>query len=160
MLRLSKIVAVIALNAAVVASIHDLCVVPLRCNIDAKNHQEETIRLLDTADPVRRAMRARTTLDNVRAAQTECRTSLDLVMIEAANLRALNRNLEAIDAYRRALRLAQRPEIYFNLGETQAVEGESSGAVASLAEACRFDPRYCDAIADSTLRDEVKRRLR
>jgi tetratricopeptide (TPR) repeat protein len=48
----------------------------------------------------------------------------------------------AIAAYREALALEPRPEIYLNLGRAQARAGDLEAARESFATALRLDPRY------------------
>ena len=61
---------------------------------------------------------------------------------------------EAIDIYTRALRVDQRPEIYFDRGLARQRLGETDAAVADMATAARFNPFLVEQL-DGELRPRV-----
>ena len=63
-----------------------------------------------------------------------------MVLLYGANCEILGRWKEAADAYTRALRIDQRPEIYSNRGLVLLQLGRADAAVADLATAARFNP--------------------
>lgn len=73
-----------------------------------------------------------------------------LPFARGSQLLLLGRNEEAIAAYREALVVAARPEIYLNLGRAQFAAGDRAAA-ASFARALALAPR---------LRDDVPAELR
>ena len=62
-------------------------------------------------------------------------------LAEGSQYRLLRRYDEAKEAYRRALALEPRPEIWLNLGAAQAAAGEKETARESFLTAVKLDPR-------------------
>ena len=58
----------------------------------------------------------------------------------------LRRPDAAIGAYRQALTLEPRPEIYLNLGRAQQMAGRNEEAQASFDEAVRLDPHLAPQV--------------
>jgi hypothetical protein len=103
---------------------------------------------------------------------------VNLHMIEAANLRILGRDREAIAAYEAALRYDRRPELYHNLGAVQAAVGDPAatrnltiaGVTSALATAGNVPNHLLNdvyavmyplhqSIRDATISDEELRAL-
>lgn len=62
-------------------------------------------------------------------------------LAEGSQYRLLGRGEEAAEAYRRALALEPRPEIWLNLGAAQQMTGDGEAARASFLKAVKLDPR-------------------
>ena len=75
-------------------------------------------------------------------------------MLYGANCTLMGRQREATDVYTRALRVDQRPEIYFNRALARLQLGETDGAVADMATAARFNPFLLEQL-DGELRARV-----
>ena len=157
-----KIAATLAGLAAAGAALYCLCYLPLRCNriesnleIATNSNWEAAARAVSDIRPV---INARLALAEVAPCLGPCTRNANLYMIEAANYRILGRFDDAINAYRNALQYDRRPEIYFNLGLTQAEAGRSKDAVESLVMAGRSGG-YWNLIGDQHLREEVTLKL-
>lgn len=68
------------------------------------------------------------------------RANVGIPLAEGSQYRLLRRYDEAQDAYRRALALEPRPEIWLNLGAAQAAAGEEQAARESFLNAVKLDP--------------------
>ena len=80
-------------------------------------------------------------------------------MLEAENLRVLGRHIEAVAAYRRALRFERRPEIYLQLGLTQVEAGQEKEAFIHLLKAVSFDSRLLSAVPFLEIRSRLEKEL-
>jgi len=69
------------------------------------------------------------------------RANVGIPLAEGSQYRLLRRYDEAQDAYRRALALEPRPEIWLNLGAAEAAAGEEQAARESFLNAVKLDPR-------------------
>lgn len=68
-------------------------------------------------------------------------TDSAIPLAEGSQYRLLQRGDEAEEAYRRALSLGPRPEIWLNLGAAQLLQDDEEGARQSFLTAVRLDPR-------------------
>jgi len=75
-------------------------------------------------------------------------------LLYGGNCEFLGRWGEAADAYTRALRIDDRPEIYVNRGMVMLHLGRTDAAVTDLATAARFDPNVLNEL-DGELRARV-----
>jgi tetratricopeptide (TPR) repeat protein len=90
-------------------------------------------------------------LDRIASAR---RLAPSWYLLYGGNCMMMERWPEAIDVYTRALRIDQRPEIYFDRGLARLRLGETDAAVADIATAARFNPLILDQI-DGELRIRV-----
>jgi hypothetical protein len=65
----------------------------------------------------------------------------------------------ALDAFQRALELAERPEIHFNLGTTLLHAGDRTGAMEHFVRAVHLNPWILHEVTDAGLAAELKTRL-
>lgn len=152
MRRRSVIVLVRA--AAVLAAclgIYWLAVVPLRSNLVLREVEQHTVtaRMVDTK---RAAVLARMNLDELQRTATGGRLDPSWYLLRGANCELLERWQEAADAYTQALRIDDRPEIYFNRGLVMLRLGRIDAAVGDLTKAARFDPDVLKQIDGETRR--------
>jgi tetratricopeptide (TPR) repeat protein len=133
-----KIVAVVLVIAAAVASIRQFCLEPYLCNIEAKRVKTRTERLRGRADLVV-SVAARENLELLQACQQCFGTNVAYLMIKAANETALQDYGAAEKTYLQALSFDRRPELYLNLGFTQLDAGKIAEGTQSLLTACRFN---------------------
>jgi tetratricopeptide (TPR) repeat protein len=75
-------------------------------------------------------------------------------MLLGANLRILGRYEEAVRALEEALLLAERPEIYAQLGELEIERGHIEAARRAVLRASTFNLMYVYTV-DPPLRDEI-----
>ena len=82
----------------------------------------------------------RAAIQNLRALEqgTTASRNVEFYMVEAANLRLLNRLQEAEEGYCKALRVSRRPEIYFNLATLRLEQGDLEQAIQLFAVPVRF----------------------
>ena len=136
---------------------------PFACNRAAHRTRTRTERTLQLTDPTIAAERARVDVDDMSRCLRCTPASIEISMNEAANLRILGRNREAVDVYRNALRFDRRPELYMNLGETLIQLGERPEGMRMLLECARFlsDEGEIDyAMSEIPQKEEVKALLR
>lgn len=139
---LRRSVMVIVRGAAVVAAciaIHFLCVVPYRGNLVLREVMQRST-LAQRVDAQRAAIIARSNLDDLDRIARGRRLDPAWYMLYGANLEILDRLPEAADAYTRALRIDDRPELYVNRAMVYVHLGRTDAAAADLAKAARFNP--------------------
>jgi tetratricopeptide (TPR) repeat protein len=102
------------------------------CHATEVRIQQATGDLIGQPQSALTRITARQQVEEIRTCVDRFPWIVNLYMIEAANLRLLGREAEAISAYETALRYDRRPEIYLNLGRAEANAGKS-GAIRHLA---------------------------
>jgi len=151
----SAIVAVRA--AALIAAalgVWRLSIAPYRAvHVELEVAQRST-RAVDAADPQRSAVLARENIRELEHIAAVRRLEPAWYVLYAGNCELLERWQEAVDVYTRALRIDQRPELYFNRGLDHLRLGETDAAVADIATAVRFNPYLVEHI-DGELRARV-----
>lgn len=133
------------------------CFLPYACNI-FKRKTEATMLAAENAIGTGRAITARNNVDMTLRWIKRCPNDLDLYMIAGGSLRQIGRSDQAIGMYAMALRLDRRPELYLNLGQSQAEAGQLAEAVPALVEAVRFDPALITEVPAS-LQQRVSKSL-
>lgn len=128
---------VIAALAALL--IHALCIVPWRFN-RAIRHVHLTTSQLDRMGPVSRARLARENMERLDRVAAGGRTDPNLYLLRAMNAEKLGRPEDAIAYLTDALKIDQRPEIYFNRGTLEMELGRNDAATRDLVWAVKFDP--------------------
>ena len=143
----------IAAVLAAAAGIEYLCIQPLRGNLILDDVEQRTI-VAQSAIGERAASAAWTNLHDLQRIARACRLDPAWYLVDGANWELLQRWPEAVDAYTRALRVDERPEIYFNRGRVKLYLGQTDAAAADMATAARFDPGVLEQI-DGELRARV-----
>jgi tetratricopeptide (TPR) repeat protein len=140
--------------AAVLAAclgIYRLAVVPLRSDLVLREVEQRTATAL-RVDERRAAVLARMNLDELQRTATGGRLDPSWYLLRGANCELLERWQDAADAYTQALRIDDRPEIYFNRGLVMMRVGRIDAAVRDLTKAARFDPTVLERIDGETRR--------
>ena len=160
--NLARVAASLLIVAGAAAALDCLCIKPYRCNLIEQRGEARTSAdweiTLQTNHPWRAMVGARRSLDLITPCLDDCSANVGMLMLAGANYRILHRYDEAAEAYRRALRYDRRPEIYFNLGQTEVAAGQREQAVADLVMAGRSGG-YTNYIDDPLIQAEVERRL-
>jgi tetratricopeptide (TPR) repeat protein len=130
-----------------------LCVQPFRGNMALGDVYEHSV-ISESRDPQQAAALARRNLTDLDRLARSCRLDPTWYLLYASNCEILQRWPEASDAYTRALRIDDRPEIYFERGLVMLHLGRMDAAVADLATAARFNPNVLNGI-DGQLRARV-----
>jgi tetratricopeptide (TPR) repeat protein len=147
------VVRVLALIAAAFG-IWWLCIAPYRAVRTELEVAQRSTRAVDLGDPQRTAILARENIRELEHIAAARRLEPSWYVLYAGNCELLERWQEAVDLYTRALRIDQRPELYFNRGLDRLRLGETDAAVADMATAARFNPFLLDHI-DGELRARV-----
>lgn len=142
--------------AALVAAafgIDRLCIEPHRAAVvEAAVERRSTVA--ESVGPQLGAIMARENLRDLDRIASARRLAPSWYVLYGANCSLMGRWREAIDVYTRALRIDQRPEIYFDRGLAHLRLGETDAAVADMATAARFNPLILEQV-DGELRARV-----
>jgi tetratricopeptide (TPR) repeat protein len=159
MTRLLKVAALVALGAATIASLRWAVYLPLICEGNATR----AIDVLDAAqydsDAARRAA-ARRAESYLQGCECLERTDFKIAYAHGIAYRYRGDTQDAIRAFRRALAIDRRPEIYLALGFTQLDAIDRPAAIESFVAAGAFAPTRLNDIPYSDVRREAKRRIR
>jgi len=128
----------IALVAAAFA-LHAVCVLPYRANLALREISQRSAAA-QRADAQSAAVLARQNLEELTAIATARRLDPAWYMLYGANCEMLDRYPAAADAYSRALRIDDRPELYLNRGLALLHLRRQEDAIRDLTRAARFDP--------------------
>jgi len=148
----------IAVVAAAAVAVYRFSWIPYNCNRDAKTNAAMTLKALD-ASPVDASALAQRNLRIIDASLNRCGRDASELMLAAANYRLANQREQAIEAYRQALGVDQRPEIYLELGLTQLSVGNRREGVSNITRAARFAEQYMYEAGDPMVIDEVRANL-
>lgn len=131
-----------------VAAVNMLCVVPYECNLKEKRWEAITLAMFErrNGSSAERQVAQRTLSEMQRCLKSD--PNANLCMIAAANYRLLGRNSEAVRLYETALQYDRRPEIYYNIGETQLDAGIWDEAIKNLSTAVYFNPFLADNLPE------------
>jgi tetratricopeptide (TPR) repeat protein len=154
MMRCSAVVLIraAAVVAAVIALDH-LCIEPFRGNLVLRDALQRSTAAV-SIDRERATILARANLQDLSRVERSLRLDPAWYMLYGSNCEMLDRWPEAADAYTRALRIDDRPEIYVNRGLVFLHLRRTEAAVADLATAARFDPSVVEQL-DGELRARV-----
>lgn len=130
---------------------------PLACSHAVTDLTRRTNLVERTNDPYVRVQRARNNLAELRA--LHCSTDVRIPMLIGANEMFLGQYEDALKAFRSALAIDRRPEIYTASGEALIQLGRTDEAVDAYVEATRFTPYALDDIPSEVVAERVKRRL-
>jgi len=131
---------------------------PAKCNVAITELTQRTDAVHQLRSPYDQVRRARRNLEELRA--LGCHTDVRVAVLIAANEEALGQYDDAIDAYRSALLVDRRPEIYFMIGDALVQLGRTDEAVESYVIAARFTPFILDNLTSPEINRRVRERLR
>ncbi len=158
MTAIPRMIAVTVIAAGAYA-IQVFCVLPYRCNRIKNAHIRSTEAAYSHIGTPEGSIQARRNLAALLQCMGPTCRDVSLDMILAANYQVLGRNDEAIGAYRDALRLDHRPELYANLATVEVATGNRNAAREDLLRAALFSPWAVRFMEDGALRQEVVQRL-
>lgn len=151
---MARLASAILAALAAIAAVYVVVWPRYDCNLQKAQLERLTNQAYNAGSNFRSAQLARSSLEMT----DRCLRSgadIDLLMIRAANLRLLDRKDEAADAYRAALRLDQRPEIYFNLGFVELERGRREVARDAFITAVAFNPLLLDEVPTGDMQKTV-----
>jgi tetratricopeptide (TPR) repeat protein len=154
--QIARIIASTVIIAATGYAVHRWAYLPYQCNAYKRSAERSVLFTQSLEPPDRRVFAARRNLDESLLWIDRCPRDLDLYMIAAASLRQLERSEDAAVMYGKALTLDRRPEIYLNLGQSQAEANQIAQAIPNLVTAVIFDPALINEVP-VLLQDQVKR---
>jgi tetratricopeptide (TPR) repeat protein len=122
---------------------------PYRCNLRLKK-ATQTILFIHRMDAggLRVSESARGVVQSLQPCVAACPNNVAASMVLAGAYRFLGNRREAIAVYQSALRYDRRPELYYNLGQTQLEDGQTGSGLRNLITAVIHDPVYLDEISD------------
>jgi tetratricopeptide (TPR) repeat protein len=138
---------------AAAAALHVVCIAPYRGNLVLREVVQRS-EVAQGAEHATAVVLARQNLDDLDRVARPMRLETAWYMLDAANCAILERLAEALDAYTRALRVDDRPELYVNRGMILIRLGRTDAAVADLAKAARFNPAITEQL-EGDLRGRV-----
>jgi tetratricopeptide (TPR) repeat protein len=138
---------VLALAVATWLVVH-LCRVPLACSRQVVFYKAATMAAANALSKPAGAAQARRNLEGLLALERRCPPDVDLSMMAGANAMVLGRPELAVTAYRRALAVEGRPEVYLALGQAQLAARHETEAVDSFTLAARFNPHVLDDLSE------------
>jgi tetratricopeptide (TPR) repeat protein len=149
-------VIVLLRTAAVVAawfSFDYLCVEPFRGNVVLREVADRLV-MSESRDTKQAAILARRNLHDLERVARGRRLDPSWYLLYGGNCEVLQRWTDATEAYTRALRIDDRPEIYFHRGLVLFRLGRMDAAIADMVTAARFNPNMLSGI-DGELRARV-----
>ena len=139
MWRASTLIIRAAAIVGAALAIEIFCLAPFRGNLVIRQVHQRSVTAT-SAEAQRGAILARANLDDLtRVARSE-RLNPAWYLLYGANCEILERWQDAVNAYSRALRIDDRPEIYVNRGLVYLHMGRTDAAAADMATAARFNP--------------------
>jgi len=129
----------LALAVATPLAVH-LCWLPLACSREVAFYKAATVAAASAPSTPAGIAQARRNLAGLLALERRCPPDVDLSMMAGANAMVLGRSELAVAAYRRALAVEGRPEVYLTLGLAQLAAQRKAEAIDSLTLAARFNP--------------------
>jgi tetratricopeptide (TPR) repeat protein len=159
MTHLFKAVVLLAIGAATIASLRWTVYLPLVCEANSTL----AIEVLDAAEVGSDAARhaaARRAESYLQGCDCFERTDFKIAYARGIAYRYRGDMQAAITAFRRALAVDRRPEIYLALGLTQLDAMDRPGAIESFVAAGSFAPARLAEIPYGDIRSEAERRIR
>jgi tetratricopeptide (TPR) repeat protein len=126
----------------------------IECNRDKGRINRDVRRFARTGDENMRINVARKDLDACRRCLAIYPEDFQLHMLMGATLRILGDADAALQSYETALTIAERPEIYAQMGEIELERGNVEAARKLLFKAGRFHIGLLD-IVDEPMRSEI-----
>ncbi|SRR5581483_10418119 len=140
------------------AALNRFCIEPYQGNLTVMTVYLRTSEM-EKRDPEIEVAIAHRNLRDLEDVETSRRLDPQWYLLYGANWESLGEWNRAADAYTRALRIDERPEIYFRRGFVTMQMGRIDDALPDLVRAVRFDPRFA-AQLDPLLRKRVKLAIR
>jgi tetratricopeptide (TPR) repeat protein len=159
MTRVLKMTALLALGAATIASLRWAVYLPLACEGKATRAIEELDAREVGSDASRRAA-ARAAESHLQSCECLQGTDFKIAYAHGIAYRYRGDTQEAIRAFRRALDIDRRPEIYIALGLAQLDAIDRPAAIESFVAAGTFAPTRLNDIPYSDIRREATQRIR
>jgi len=159
MMRLLKVIALLALAAVTLAALRWAVYLPLVCEGNATRSIELLNAAEDGSDGTRREA-ARRAEANLEPCECLERTDFKIAFARGIAYRYRGDTQSAIREFRRALTVDRRPEIYLALGLTQLDAMDRPSAIESFVAAGSFAPAPLDEIPYKDVRREAKQRIR
>jgi hypothetical protein len=132
---------------------------PYRCQREIAALGNSTKLADETAVDSRAAPLAQQNLRRARELEKPCRTCLTLYPIIAANEQILGRDDDAIATWRRAMAIAQRPEMHLAIGIIHMRRGHMDEAMNEFVIGGRFNPRIVGSLELHHLECQLDARL-
>ena len=122
------------------------CLHAWHCNATVTQAERNTSAMFGFADALAVKASTRTTLVPLEACLHACDAAhrVQALMVLAASYRILNERPQAANAYRQALELDCRPEIYLNLAEVEYELGQREAATRHFAMVLAMAPFMID----------------
>ena len=152
--RSAVIVVRLAAAVAAVLGIWRMCVLPYRAVGVEFAIEQRSERADAVSDRTRSVILARENLRELDGIAGARRLAVTWYILYAGNCELLERWDAAVDVYTRALRIDQRPELYFHRGLDRIHVGQAEAGVGDLITAARFQPAVLDQL-DGELRARV-----
>ena len=153
-MKLLRLTLAIALTVAVGLVIAKWMVPRIQCN-SVKGVVNRNVRSFSRINSeFDRLTLARRNLDRLQPFIDRFPEDYQLYILRGANLRILQRPDEAIAAFRQALALVERAEIYAQIGEIEIERGNVAAGRQALIKAATFNIIYVETV-ESPLRDEI-----
>jgi tetratricopeptide (TPR) repeat protein len=157
--RIVQLLALIAITAAAIVLIHYGVLLPLSCEANVTRAFDALDNVADRNDVAKRAA-VNHAESLLRGCECLERTDVKLAYARGTIYRYRAEPARAIEAYRRALTLDRRPEIYIDLGLAQLDAMDEPGAVESFAAAGAFAPVLLERIPYRDVRAQTEQRIR
>ena len=126
----------------------------ISCNL-AKGRINRSVRGFSRiGDDFRRTELARANLEECQRCLAYFPEDHQLYTLYGTNLRFLGRLDEALDAFKKALTLTERPEIYAQIGEIEIERGNIEAGRAAVTKAAMFHMLYIEVVAEP-MRSEI-----
>src|SRR5437899_6281138 len=131
------------------------CILPFRCNRQIRIAQRRTQAAMDYP-AVRAAVVARENIERMERVIGGCSTDVNAQLLLAANAALIGDTRGQFEHLDAALRIDQRPELYYDRGMASLALGRVDAAVEDLVTATRFNPTLIDNLSGD-LRTRVER---
>lgn len=157
-MKLARVFVSIAIASLALIAIQVLVTRPYHCNQLLKVAKARTSTALEAQRPLN-AVLAGQNIDLLLKCSDWCESSVDALMVIAANERLLGRYERALQEYDRAMTIDVRPELLLNRALTQYEAGDRLNGLDSLVTAVQFNFQTLRSIPDPVLRSEVQARV-
>ena len=139
----------IVMIAAAGFAVYHVCVIPFRDNLIMGDVEKRmaVVENVESVDPYQATSLARLNLADLDRVESSRRLDPAWYLSYGANCEILGRWQDAADTYTRALKIEQRPEIYFSRGLVMLHLGQIDRAAADMVRAVRFNPFLIDQVS-------------
>jgi tetratricopeptide (TPR) repeat protein len=122
------------------------CILPFLCNRQVRVVQRRTQAAMDYA-AVRAAVIARENIERMNRVIGGCSTDVNAQLLFAANAKLIGDTQGQFEHLDAALKIDQRPELYYDRGMASLALGRVDAAVKDLATAARFNPTLIEDLS-------------